>query len=336
MKIIIDAMGGDNAPFAPLEGAAAAVKELGVEVIAVGDEQKLRSAAQEKNISLSGIEIRHAADVISMEDDSTDVLRKKPESSLAISLKALAAGDGEALVSAGSTGALLVGATMLVKRIKGVKRAAIGTVMPGGTKPWLLIDCGANVECRPEMLVQFAAMGSAYQNNVMGIEEPTVGLVNNGTEETKGTELQLQAYPLLQNSGLNFTGNIEPRDIPSGKCDVVVCDGFTGNVILKLTEGVAKMFSGMIKGMFMKSLKTKIAALLIKSGLADFKKSFDYTEYGGAPLLGIKKPVIKAHGSSNAKAIKNAIRQAKTCAEKDVCGSIEKWMLAHKAEADAE
>ncbi|MFV0413428.1 MAG: phosphate acyltransferase PlsX [Oscillospiraceae bacterium] len=333
MKIIIDAMGGDNAPLAPLLGAAAAVKELGVEVIAVGKQQELEETAAQNNISLSGITLHPAADVIGMDEDATDILRKKPEASMAVALKLLAGGEGDALVSAGSTGALLVGATLLVKRIKGVKRAAIGTVMPGSEAPWLLIDCGANVECRPEMLVQFAAMGSAYQEKVMGLQNPTVGLVNNGAEETKGTELQLAAYPLLQNSGLNFTGNIEPRDIPSGKASVVVCDGFTGNVILKLTEGVAKMFSGMIKQMFYQNLKTKLAGLAMKSNLAAFKKSFDYSEYGGAPLLGIKKPVIKAHGSSDAKAIKNAIRQAKTCAEKDVAGTIEAW-LQHNAAAE--
>ncbi|MDL2324664.1 phosphate acyltransferase PlsX [Ruminococcaceae bacterium OttesenSCG-928-A16] len=330
MKILIDAMGGDNAPLAPLQGAAQAVQELGVEVVLVGQQPAIEAAVKENNISMQGLYIVHAPDVVSMEDDATDVVRKKPESSLAVALKMLANGEGDALVSAGSTGALLVGATLLVKRIKGIKRAAIGTVMPGGQKPWLLIDTGANVDCRPEMLVQFAAMGSAYQEKVMGVKNPTVGLANNGTEETKGTDLQLQAYPLLQNSGLNFAGNIEAREIPTGVADVVVCDGFTGNIILKLTEGVAKMFSGMIKEMMMKNLKTKLAALALKAGLTNFKKKMDYTEYGGAPLLGIKKTVIKAHGSSNSKAIKNAIRQAKICAENDVAGSIESWIAQQK------
>lgn len=331
MKIIIDAMGGDHAPLAPIQGAALAVAELGVEVILVGREEELKATIQKNNISMNGLSIVNATDVISMEDDATDVVRKRPDSSLAIALNMLAKEEGDALVSAGSTGALLVGATLIVKRIKGVKRAAIGTMMPGGQKPWLLIDAGANVDCRPEMLVQFAAMGTAYQEKVNGLQNPTVGLVNNGTEETKGTNLQLQAYPLLKNSGMNFTGNIEPREVPSGVVDVVVCDGFTGNVILKLTEGVAKMLGGMVKEMMMKSTKTKLAALMLKDGLKEFKNKMDYTEYGGAPLLGIRKPVIKAHGSSDANAIKNAIRQAKICAEKDVAGSIEAWIEQQKS-----
>lgn len=332
MNIIIDAMGGDNAPLALLAGAAQAVQELGVHITAVGHKEKMAAAIREGNVPMEGITLVHAADVIGMDEDATDVLRKKPDSSLAVAMKMLAAGEGDGLVSAGSTGAMLVGATMVVKRIKGIKRAALGTVMPGGKRPWMLIDCGANVECRPEMLVQFAVMGSAYQEKVMGIPTPTVALANNGTEETKGTELQLAAYPLLQNSGLNFIGNIEARDIPAGNADVVVCDGFTGNIILKLTEGVAKVFSGLIKQMFYKNAKTKLAGAALKSELAEFKKSFDYTEYGGAPLMGIQKPVIKAHGSSDAKAIKNAIRQAKTCAENDVAGTIEAWIAAHKGD----
>lgn len=335
MKIIIDAMGGDNAPAAPLLGAAAAVQELGVEIIAVGDKEQIAKTVREHNISMQGILLQHASDVIGMDEEATDV-RKRPDSSIAVAMRLLAEGAGEGLVSAGATGALLVGATLIVKRIKGIKRAAIGTVMPGSIKPWLLIDCGANVECRADMLVQFAAMGAAYQEKVMGVKNPTVGLVNNGAEETKGTELQLAAFPLLQNSGLHFTGNIEARDIPSGKCDVVVCDGFTGNIILKLTEGVAGMFAGMIKKMFYKNAKTKLAGLAMKPEMAEFKKSFDYSEYGGAPLLGIQKPVIKAHGSSDAKAIKNAIRQAKTCAENNVAGSIETWLQQNKAEEQAD
>lgn len=338
MNIILDAMGGDNAPLAQLAGAAQAVQELGVTVTAVGDKQKIEAVAAENGISLQGITVHHAADVLTMDDDATDVLKKKPDSSMAVTLRLLAEGQGDAAVSSGNTGALLVGATLLVKRIKGIKRAAIGTVMPGSQKPWMLIDCGANVDCRPEMLVQFGVMGSAYQEKVMNVKNPTVALANNGAEPTKGTDLQLAAYGLLQKSGLNFTGNIEAREIPSGAADVVVCDGFTGNIILKLVEGVAKMFSGAIKEMFYKNTKTKVAGLLVKGGMGDFKKKFDYKEYGGAPLLGIQKPVIKAHGSSDARAVKNAIRQAKICAEQDVAGSIEAWIAAHKTsgESDAE
>lgn len=330
MNIILDAMGGDNAPLAPLQGAAMAVQEYGVQVIAVGDTEILKQTAQQHNIPLDGITLMHASQTIGMDEDATDLLKKKSDSSMTVALKALAEGKGEAFVSAGSSGALLVGATMLVKRIKGIKRAALAPVMPGLQKPWILIDCGANVEVRPEMLVQFAAMGSAYMERVMGVKSPSVGLANNGVEETKGTPLQLAAYEMLKDSGLNFSGNIEAREIPTGVCDVVVCDGFTGNIILKLTEGVAKFFSAKLKEMFYKNAKTKMAALMLKSDMAELKKSFDYTEYGGAPLLGIRKPVIKGHGSSDAKAVKNAIRQARTCAENNVAGCIEEWLAQNK------
>ncbi len=333
MNIIIDAMGGDNAPLAPLQGAAQAVQELGVQVTAVGDKEKMAVTIREHNIPVDGIELVHASEVIGMEEDATDLLKKKPDSSLAVACKLLRDGGGQALVSAGSTGALLVGGTLIVGRIKGVKRPAIGTVLPSAQKPWLLIDCGANSECRAEMLVQFGAMGAAYMEKVMGRENPSVALANNGTEETKGTALQLEAYPLLQNSGLHFIGNIEGRDIPLAAADVVVCDGFTGNIILKLTEGLAKMFSGMIKEMFYKNAKTKVAGLAMKGELAEFKKNFDYKEYGGAPLLGIQHPVIKAHGSSDARAVKNAIRQAKACVENKVGEAIASYLAAQKEKA---
>ncbi len=330
MKIILDAMGGDLAPLAPLQGAAQAVSEWGVQVLAVGDTEKMQAVMQKEGISEQGIELVHASEIIGMDEEATDVLKKKPDSSLAVACKLLKEGRGEALVSAGSTGALLVGGTLIVGRIKGIKRPAIATVLPGLEKPWLLVDCGANAECRAEMLLQFAAMGAAYQERVMGVQNPSVALANNGTEETKGTALQLETYKLLQKSHLNFTGNIEGRDIPQGAADVVVCDGFTGNMILKVEEGLAKMFSAMIKDMFYKNIKTKIAGASLKPELADFKKKFDYKEYGGAPLLGIRHPVVKAHGSSDAKAIKNAIRQAKSCVENQVCEAIETHLAAQK------
>ncbi len=330
MKIIVDAMGGDLAPKAPLQGAVQAINELGVQVIAVGDIEKMRTVLREENLSEEGLELVHASEVIGMDEEATDVLKKKPDSSLAVACSLLKEGRGEALVSAGSTGALLVGGTLLVGRIRGIKRPAIATVLPGLQKPWLLIDCGANAECRAEMLLQFAAMGTAYQECVMGVQNPSVALANNGSEETKGTALQLEAYKLLQNSGLNFLGNIEGRDIPGGKADVVVCDGFTGNMILKVEEGLAKMFSSMLKEMFYKNAKTKLAGAALKPELAEFKKKFDYKEYGGAPLLGIRHPVLKAHGSSDAKAIKNAIRQAKSCVENNISTAIEAHLAAQK------
>ena len=322
MKIIVDAFGGDNAPKAVLEGASLAVKELGVEIIAVGDEEAINACAAENDIRMEGITVRHAPDVLTMHDNPTDVLKKKPDSSLAVGLRMLREGEGDAFVSAGSTGALLVGATLLVKRLPGIKRPALATVIPGAEHPYLLCDCGANADCRPEMLVQFARMGAAYAEKVMGVAYPAVGLINNGTEESKGGELQLAAHGLLKESGLHFIGNVEARELNAGACDVAVCDGFTGNVVLKLTEGVAKLMSGKIKKVFAGSFAGKLAYLLTRPAIKEFRASMDYTEYGGAPILGVCAPVIKAHGSSNAKAIKNAVRQAKACVENDVVGAI--------------
>lgn len=331
MNIIIDAMGGDNAPAATLLGAAAAVKNLGICITAVGNSAVMQAAVKQHNIDMQNISIHHAPETMEMDEDATNV-RKRPNTSLAVALRLLAEDKGDALVSAGSTGAVLVGATLVVKRIKGVSRAALGAVMPSAKNPWILIDCGANTECRPEQLLQFAAMGSAYMQKVMGIKSPIVALANNGAEENKGGPLQQAAFALLKQSGLNFAGNIEGRAIPMGQADVIVCDGFTGNIILKTVEGMAKMMSGKIKEMFYASGKTKIAGLMMKKSLAEFKKGFDYKEFGGAPLLGIKKPVIKAHGSSDAKAFMNAIRQAKDCAAQDVCGTIEAFISAQKSE----
>lgn len=333
MRIIIDAMGGDHAPAAMMRGAAQAVRELGIEIIAVGDEAKMRAALENTEYTLDGFTLVQASEVIDMHDDPTAAVRHKKDSSMVKALTILANGEGDAVVSAGSTGALLTGATLLVKRMKGVKRAALGSVIPGAKKPYLLLDCGANVECRADMLQQFGVMGATYMEKVMGVQSPSVALVNNGAEDTKGTPVYVQAHQLLKNSGLNFTGNIEPRDVPTGAADVVVADGFTGNVILKLTEGLAKYLFGEIKGVFLKSVKTKLAYLMVKSGLREFKKKMDADEYGGAPLLGIAKPVIKAHGSSGEKAFKNAIRQAKLCVESGMTETMQKGLLAVKESA---
>ena len=234
-------------------------------------------------------------------------------------------GKGDAFVSAGSTGALLVGANLIVRTLHGVKRAALATMVPAKKKAYLLLDCGANVVCRPDMLETFAVMGSCYVQKVEGRTNPTVALANNGAEESKGTPILQEAHQLLKTTpGINFVGNIEPRDVPNGDVDVVVCDGFTGNVILKLTEGVAKMLLGMLKDIFMAGIGTKLAYLLLKKGIGGLKHQMDSEEYGGAPFLGAKQPVIKAHGSSKAKGIKNAIRQAKVCVENDLCGTMQK------------
>ncbi len=321
MKIILDAMGGDNAPAEILKGAAAATAAWpDVEILAVGDAEKIAACVKENAIEMKNIEIVNATEVIEMCDEPAKAVRAKKDSSMVVGLRMLAEGKGDAFVSAGSTGALHVGASLIVRTVKRVKRPALATVIPGKT-PFLLLDCGANVECRASMLEAFGVMGSVYMNKVMGLEQPRVALVNNGAEESKGTPTYVEAHQLLKNNkAIHFVGNIEPRDIPAGAADVVVADGFTGNVVLKLTEGLAKYFGSKLKEMFKKSLGTKVGYLLLKGGVADFKKSMDADEYGGAPLLGTRRPVIKAHGSSNARAIQNAIRQARLCVENDLCG----------------
>ncbi|MCR4925097.1 MAG: phosphate acyltransferase PlsX [Clostridiales bacterium] len=322
MKIIVDAFGGDNAPLEILKGCQQAVEELGVEIILTGDEGKIKDCAKQNDISLDKMSIIHTPEVMQMCDSPNEIIKSKKNTSMAVGLTALADGEGDAFVSAGSTGALAFGATFIVKRIKGIKRAAIASVMPSYKKPFMLLDCGANTECRAEMLDQFALMGSIYMNKVIGYDNPSVALANIGTEETKGGELQHSAYNIMKNAKYNFIGNIEARDVPFGEADVVVADGFTGNMLLKMYEGSASAILKMVKGIFLKSAITKVAALMLKPALKDFKARMDYTEYGGAAFLGISKPVIKAHGSSNAKAIKNAIRQAKYCVEGNIIGEI--------------
>ncbi|MBQ2812278.1 MAG: phosphate acyltransferase PlsX [Clostridia bacterium] len=333
MKIIVDAFGGDNAPLEILKGSALAVKELGVEILLVGDESRILACAKENGISLENTEILHAEKVFEMEYDPRTVMKEHSDTSLAVGMKALTEGKGAAYVSAGSTGAIVMGATFIVKRIKGIKRAAIASVMPSDKTPFMLLDCGANVECKPEHLVQFAKMGSVYMNRIMGYESPSVGLANIGVEENKGTPLQLETYSLLkEKKDISVMGNAEVRDIAFGVADVVVADGFTGNVILKMYEGVAKSLTGSIKAIFKKNVLSMLSYIGVKSGMDAFKKKMDYKEYGGAVLLGIAKPVIKAHGSSDARAFKNAIRQAVNCVEKDVIGEIKRSVGEEKDE----
>lgn len=335
MKIIIDAMGGDNAPTEILKGASAAVKEYGIEIIAVGNSEKIAAAVAEHSINMDKIRVVNSTEVIEMCDDPTSAIRNKKNSSMVIALRMLVAGEGDAVVSAGSTGALLTGATLIVKRLQGVKRPAIGTYMPATQKPYLLLDAGANVECRPEMLDAFAIMGSAYMEKVIGRKNPSVGLVNNGSEETKGTPTYVETHQLLKrNKAINFVGNVEPKDVPKGAVDVLVCDGFTGNVILKLTEGLGKALMGEIKGVFTKNILTKIAFLLVKDGLKAFKKKLDPDEAGGAMFLGVSKPVIKAHGSSKEKAFKNAIRQAKECVDGKVIDAMREALKTNEGNED--
>lgn len=324
MKIILDLMGGDNAPLAPLDGAAQAVREYGVEIIGLGDEALIRKTAAEHSIPLDGIELVHCTENIEMCDEPARAVRQKKDSTIVVGLNMLKEGRGDAFVSAGSTGALHVGTSLIVRALRGIKRPALATMIPAQNKAYLLLDCGANVECRVDMLEAFAVMGTCYMQKVEGRPDPACALVNNGAEESKGTPLLRETHQKLKTTpGIRFVGNIEPRDVPAGNVDVVVCDGFTGNVVLKLTEGVAKMVMGMVKGAFLSGLAGKVAYLLIRGQVANLKKQMDSEEYGGAPFLGARQPVIKAHGSSKAKGIKNAIRQAKKCVENDLCGTMQ-------------
>ena len=310
MKVIVDAFGGDNAPQEIIKGAKLAADELGYDIVLVGDEEKIKGEAIKNNVLIENMQIVHAPDVISMEDTPTDILKSKNNSSMAVGLRLLAQGEGDAFVSAGNSGALCVGATLIVKRIKGVKRCAFAPVIPKSNGFFMLIDSGANVECRPEMLKQFGIMGSIYMKNVMTVANPRVGLVNVGTESTKGDELRFEAFNLLKDSNINFIGNIEAREIPADCADVVVTDGFTGNVILKFYEGMAKEMFNKFKNIFIKDFKNKLASAVLMPDIREMKKHLDYKEYGGAPLIGISKSVFKAHGNSDAKTFKNAIRLA--------------------------
>ncbi len=334
MRIIIDAMGGDNAPQAPLEGAVRAVRELGVSVTLCGSEEQIRAAAQNSGLSLDGISILHTDEIITMEDQPTDITKSKKHSSMALGLEALKNGEGDAFVSAGNSGALLVGATMIPRRIKGIKRAAMAPILPTSTGHAMLMDGGANVECRAEMLEQFGIMGSIYMEKVMGVQSPRVALINNGSEECKGRELEQETYALLRDADVNFIGNIEGREIPSGIADVLVTDGFTGNIVLKLYEGLGKFFASKMKEMF--SGAGKIGALFMMDKLSAVKDTFDYKKVGGAVLLGIAKPVIKAHGSSDGEAFFHAIRQAKNCVDGRVCEMITEALAARKAAMNEE
>ncbi len=324
MKIIVDAFGGDNAPLEIIKGAMLAVDEYKIDIVLVGDENKINDCVKENNIELKNTEIVDAKSIITMHDDAKSVLKEKADSSMAAGFRLLNEGIGDAFVSAGNTGAVTVGATLITKRIKGIKRPAIASVMPSAKKPILLMDCGANSECRAEFLYQFGIMGSLYMKHILKYENPSVALANNGTEDSKGTPMVKEAYALMKNAPYNFVGNIEGRQIPFGEADVIVADGFTGNIILKMYEGVAKVLMNGIKDAFMKNALTKISYLGVKSGIDDMKKQFDYKEYGGAVMLGVRKPVIKAHGSSDAKTFKNAVKQAVWFLESDLISCIEK------------
>ena len=324
MKIIVDAFGGDNAPLEVIKGCSRAVRELGVEIILTGSSDKIKKCAADNGISLKGIKVAHTDDVFDIHEEPKEIIKSGKNSSMGLGLQLLADGKGDAFVSVGSTGALVMGATFIVKRIKGIKRVAPSPVMPADKGSFVLVDAGANTECRPEMLVQFAIMGCAYMEKVMGVKNPKVGLLNIGAEDTKGRDLEIETYKLLKDSGMNFVGNIEARDIPDGEVQVIVTDGFTGNVVLKLYEGLGHFFSNKIKWLY--SGVGKLGAVLSLNKIKTFRKQMDYKEVGGSALLGVKKPVIKAHGSSDATAFFNAVRQAKKCIETNVTGEIESYV----------
>ena len=334
MKIILDAMGGDNAPQAPVLGALQAVKDFGAQITLVGKGEEILKVLKENGISdlPEGMEVAHADEVVDMHDDPANVIRKKKNSSMVIGLKMLADGLGDAFISAGSTGALLSGATLIVKRVKGIRRAAMGPVMPNkaGGKT-VILDCGANAECTPEFLLQFGLVGSLYAKKYLGIANPRVGLLNIGAEDTKGTPLQKEAYALLTDASekgiLNFTGNVEARDVPLGAVDVVVCDGFSGNVLLKTIEGTAMFMGSLMKHkIFKRNWLSMIGYLFCKKGVDEVMKMMDSEEIGGTQFLGIKKPVIKAHGSSGVRAFRNAVKQAMDAAENDVSFELEQGL----------
>ncbi|MBQ8340830.1 MAG: phosphate acyltransferase PlsX [Clostridia bacterium] len=340
MRIIVDVMGGDNAPLELVKGAVAASKKINASFILVGDRDQIEQIAKDEKFDLGRFDIVHTPTVITMEDDPLAVVRAKKDSSMSMGLRLLSEGQGDAFVSTGNTGALFTGATLIVRKIRGIQRAAIGSVLPVGA-PCILLDCGANVTVTEDYLEQFAVMGSAYVRKMFHIEAPTVGLLNNGTEEHKGTPLHVETNRRLSGCELiNYIGNVEGNSVPFGSCNVVVTDGFTGNVFLKTMEGTAKMLMKALKATFLKNGITKLSALLMKGAISDMKHRFDPSEYGGSPFLGISKPVVKAHGSSDAKAFCNAIRAAVEYAESgviyDIAEAAEHFTALKKAEREAE
>jgi len=322
MKIIVDGMGGDNAPNAIIEGCVNAVNESNVNILIVGKEDLITKELSKYTFPHGRIEIINADEVITNVDEPTFAIRRKKNSSMVVGLNALKEGKGDGFISAGNTGALLAGGLLIIKRLEGIERAALTTIYPTMKGKSLLVDAGANVDCKPEYLKQFAIMGSIYMEKVLGVNNPKVGLINIGVEEGKGNQLVKETYKLLKDSNINFIGNIEGRDLPKGIADVIVADGFVGNVALKLTEGMAISIFAMLKEQLMKNTKSKLAALLLKPQLKEMKKKMDYREVGGAPLLGTTMPIVKAHGSSDAFAYYNAIKQLIDFINKDVINII--------------
>ena len=330
MRIIIDAMGGDLAPAAIVRGAVLGAKEFDVDITLVGREQDVLRCLRAEGIegSTEHVTVYNAEEVIDMDDDPSTATRRKKDSSMSVALRLLSEGAGDACISAGSTGALLTGATLIVKRLHGIRRGCLAPTLPNGGRGVVLLDCGANVECTAEYLLQFAFMGSLYSEKILGVESPRVGLLNIGAEESKGGELQHVASLLLKKAGqagrLNYVGNTEARELFSGSIDVLVCDGFSGNVLLKTVEGTATYIIRLLKDAMTSSTKNKLAAMVLKKDIGKMRKMLDADEVGGTAILGISKPVFKAHGSSDARAIRSAVRQAVRFIRADVISEIEK------------
>ena len=328
MRIILDGMGGDNAPGAIVEGAVLASKEIDHEIVIIGQEELINQELKKYKYNNDKITVADAREVISNDEAPVRAVRSKKDSSIVKGINMVKNGDGDIFISAGSTGALLSGGLFILGRIQGIDRPALASIYPiVGGDPSLLVDAGANAECKPNNLLEFGIMGNIYMEKVIGRPSPRVGLVNIGTEAAKGSTLTKAAYELLEQSNMNFVGNVEAREVPKSACDVIVCDGFTGNVVLKLTEGLAWNILQVIKKKFTDGVKAKLGAALLIDKLGELKKEFDYSEYGGAPILGVKGPIVKMHGSSSANAVKNTILKGIPFVEENVVETIQNSVL---------
>ena len=329
MRIVLDGMGGDHAPEEIVKGAVAAAESIEDEIFIVGEPEAINAQLKKCKYKGDQISVVPAHDVITMHDSPVKAIRHKPDSSLVVGLNMVKDGKGDMFVSAGNTGALIVGSRLILGRIRGIDRPALASIYPDmtGGDPCMLVDAGASSESKARNLLEYGLMGSIYVEKVWGRNKPRVGLVNLGAEESKGTSVTKDAYQMLAASKLNFIGNVEGRDVPKGVCDVIVCDGFTGNVILKLTEGVSLSIFKLIKDTLKKNVKAMVGGALVKSNLTRLKDEFDYEEYGGAPVLGVSGPVIKMHGSSTERAVRSAILRGLPYARENVVDIIKQEML---------
>lgn len=325
MRILVDAMGGDNAPDAIVNGCIDAVKsQSGFDIVLIGDETRITKILDSRRFSNPRIQVIHAKEVITNEDIPTRAIRFKKNSSMVVGFNMLKQKEGDVLISAGNSGALLTGALLILGRLKGVERPALGALIPTKKGKALLIDAGLNSTCKPINYMQFGILGSVYYKELYGIENPTVGLVNMGTEAKKGTQVLKDAYELLSSSKLNFIGNVEGRDIPEGNVDITVCDGYVGNVLLKFLEGAGSFFMAFLKGMFKRTIFSKLSLLFVMRDLKEFKKQIDVDVDGGAPILGVNGLVIKSHGNSNAKTIKHVVLKANNLVKNSLMEKIQR------------